>query len=88
MTDELIAWQMSTTKGREFVAVLLGLTGAGALGGTGNYATDFYSLGRRSVGEDILRFIRGMETEDGLALEYKMMREQKQREEEDENGEY
>jgi len=86
MDADNLAWQMSTEKGRQFVAELLDLCGAGALGGTGNYATDFYSLGRRSVGEDILRMIRSVEAvgTDGLALEYKMLREHKKRKEQEE----
>ena len=86
MNEEILAWQISTEKGRQFVAEILDLAGAGALGGTGNYATDFYTQGRRSVGEDILRFIRQMENEDGLAAEYKMMREHKKRKDDEYNG--
>lgn len=76
---------MSTERGRQFVAEVLDLCGAGAIAATGNYAQDFYSLGRRSVGEDILRAVRridaGNEKSDGLALEYTMMREHKKRQE-------
>jgi len=86
MDADNLAWQMSTAKGRQFVAELLDLCGAGALGGTGNYAQDFFSLGRRSVGEDLLRMIRSIEAvgTDGLALEYAMLREHKNRQEEEE----
>jgi len=86
MDENVIEWQMSTEQGRQFVAELLDLCGAGALGGTGNYAQDFFSMGRRSVGEDILRMIRGIEAvgTDGLALEYAMLREHKNRNEQEE----
>jgi len=85
MTEEILNWQMSTEKGRQFVAEVLDLCGAGALGGTGNYAHDFYSLGRRAVGEDILNLVRDLSISDGLALEYQMLREHKKRMEENEN---
>lgn len=85
-------WLMSSERGRQFVAELLDLCGAGAMGGTGTGTTDFYLIGRRSVGEDVLRAIRAHDAEsevdsDGLALEYLMMREHKRRrEQEDFNG--
>jgi len=79
---------MSTEAGRQFVAEVLDLCGAGAIAATGNYAQDFYSLGRRAVGEDILRAVRMIEagggSSDGLALEYMMLREHKQRREQEE----
>ena len=85
MDDDNLLWIMTTEKGRQFVAELLDICGAGALGGTGNYAQDFFSQGRRSVGEDLLRMIRSIEAvgTDGLALEYKMLREHKNRNEEE-----
>lgn len=83
ISDDILDWQMSTEKGRQFVAELLDICGAGALGGTGNYAQDFYSLGRRSVGEDILRGIRNLEHADGLHLEYTMLKEHKHRKDEE-----
>ena len=81
---------MSMERGRQFVAEVLDLCGAGAFGGTGVATRDFYLIGRRSVGEDILQFIRSIEAEselasDGLTLEYLMMREHKRRKEVD-NG--
>lgn len=85
MTEDILEWQMSTEKGRQFVAEILDLCGAGALGGVGNYAKDFYSMGRRAVGEDILNMVRDISMSDGLALEYQMMREHKKRMEEDED---
>lgn len=76
---------MSTEAGRQYTAEILDLCGAGAIAATGNYAQDFFSLGRRSVGEDLLRAIRTIEAgggvSDGLALEYMMLREHKQRKE-------
>jgi hypothetical protein len=85
MDEDNLLWIMTTEQGRQFVAELLDLCGAGALGGTGNYAQDFFSMGRRSVGEDLLRIIRSIEAveTDGLALEYKMLREHKNRNEEE-----
>lgn len=81
---------MSTERGRQFVAELMDLCGAGAMGGSGVQTTDFYLIGRRSVGEDVLHAIRSIEAAsevetDGLTLEYMMMREHKRRKELD-NG--
>lgn len=89
MDVDNLAWIMSTGQGRQFVAEVLDLCGAGPLGGAGNFAQDFYSFGRRSVGEDLLRTIRRIEAtggknSDGLALEYAMLREHQQRKEEEE----
>ena len=84
MTDESISWIMSSSKGRQFMAELLDLCGAGAIGSMGNYAQDWYSLGRRAVGEDILRRIRDIDG--GLIMEYTMMDEHKKRLEEDDDG--
>lgn len=90
MDIDNLATIMSTEAGRQFFAEVLDLCGAGAVAATGNYAQDFYSLGRRSVGEDMLRAVRMIEagggSSDGLALEYMMLREHKQRQEENENG--
>lgn len=87
---ENLQWVMSTEQGRQFVSEILSLCGAGAMGGTGVGTKDFYLIGRRSVGEDLLHFIRSIEagggSSDGLALEYMMLREHKQRQEENENG--
>ncbi len=87
MDEDNLLRIMTTEQGRQFVAELLDMCGAGALGGTGNYAQDFYSMGRRSVGEDILRLIRSIKAvgTDGLALEYTMLREHKNRNEEEED---
>lgn len=77
MTQDILDWQMSTPNGRQFVAELLDLCGAGALAGVGNYAQDFYSLGRRAVGEDVQRLIRL--SKDGLDKEYLMLKEHQKR---------
>lgn len=88
MDVENVAWLMSTENGRQFVAELLDLCGAGAYGAFGNYSQDWYTIGRRSVGEDLLRIIRSIPAEntqnDGLALEYAMLREHKRRNETEE----
>lgn len=85
MDIENLATIMSTEAGRQFVAEVLDLCGAGAIAATGNYAQDFYSLGRRAVGEDLLRAVRLIDADggslDGLALEYMMLKEHKQRKE-------
>lgn len=87
MDIDNLARIMSLEAGRQFVAELLDLCGAGPLGGAGNYAQDFYSFGRRSVGEDLLRAIRRIEASgqnsDGLSIEYTMMREHKRRKEQE-----
>lgn len=75
---------------RQFVAELLDFCGVGAYCINGNNALDWYTQGRRSVGEDIIRTIRGIksidQTQDGLALEYQMLREHnKRRDIEDDN---
>ena len=82
MDLENLQWVMSTERGRKFVAEVLNLCGAGPLSGTGESTTDFYLFGRRSVGEDLMRFVRMIESDgenDGLALEYIMLREELKR---------
>jgi len=85
LNPDNIAYIMTTENGRQFVAELLDLCGVGALGASGNHAQDWWNIGRRSVGEDLLRIIRNIpansEKADGLALEYLMLREHKRRKE-------
>ena len=81
---------MRQSDGRRFVADVLTLCGVDQHYTTGNEREDIFANGRRSVGDEILRHIRRIESvsesEDGLALEYKMRREQKRRMEESEDG--
>ena len=88
MDIENVSWVMTTEQGRQFVAELLDLCGVGAYGSTNDYAQNWYGMGRRSVGEDLLRIIRRIPAEstqnDGLALEYAMLREHKRRKETEE----
>ncbi len=81
---------MRQPDGRQFVSELLDLCGTGQHYTTGNGREDAFVSGRLAVGDEILRHIRLIkstnESEDGLALEYLMMREQKRRLEELEDG--
>lgn len=81
---------MRQSDGRRFVSDVLTLCGVDQHYTTGNEREDIFANGRRSVGDEILRHIRRIESvsesEDGLALEYKMRREQKRRMEESEDG--
>ena len=81
---------MRRPEGRRFVLEVLDLCSVDQHYTTGNEREDIFANGRRSVGDEILRCIRriksGNESEDGLALEYLMMREQKRRLEELEDG--
>jgi len=91
MDIENLALIMSNERGRQFVSEVLDLCGAGAMGGTGIKTRDFFLIGRRSVGEDILHAIRSIDEDseiasDGLTLEYLMMKESKRRRKETENG--
>lgn len=76
--------------GRRFVSEVLALCGVDQHYTSGNVNEDAFASGRRFVGEEILRHIRRIESvsesDDGLALEYKMRREQKRRMEELEDG--
>lgn len=90
MDTENLQHIMSTERGRQFIAELLDMCGTGAMGGSGMKTRDFYLIGRRSVGEDLLQKIRSIEAvseveTDGLTLEYLMMREYKRRKDVD-NG--
>lgn len=77
---------LSTPAGRKCISDILSLCGAGAFGPVGSLSLDWYTLGRRSVGEDIIQTVRQIEGvgTDGLSLEYKMLREKKEREKEEE----
>lgn len=81
---------MRRPEGRRFVLEVLALCGVDQHYTTGNGREDIFANGRRSVGDEILRNIRRIESasesEDGLALEYTMRREHQRRMEELEHG--
>ena len=81
---------MRRPEGRRFVLEVLDLCCVNQHYTTGNGREDIFANGRRSVGEEILRCIRRIESvsesEDGLALEYTMRREHQRRMEELEHG--
>jgi histidinol-phosphate transaminase len=81
---------MRRPEGRRFVLEVLDLCCVNQHYTTGNGREDIFANGRRSVGDEILRNIRRIESasesEDGLALEYTMRREHQRRMEELEHG--
>lgn len=81
---------MRRPEGRRFVLEVLDLCSVDQHYTTGNGREDIFANGRRSVGDEILRNIRRIESasesEDGLALEYTMRREHQRRMEELEHG--
>ena len=81
---------MRRPEGRRFVLEVLDLCSVDQHYTTGNGREDIFANGRRSVGDEILRNIRRIESasesEDGLALEYTMRREHQRRMEELERG--
>lgn len=81
---------MRRPEGRRFVLEVLDLCCVDQHYTTGNGREDIFANGRRSVGDEILRCIRRIESasesEDGLALEYTMRREHQRRMEELEHG--
>lgn len=83
MDIDNLANVMRTEPGRRFVAELLLLCGEGCHSTTNNPIADSYTNGRRAVGDDVLHLIRQIdsanESNDGLALEYTMRREQSRR---------
>ena len=84
MDENALRWLMNTEEGRQVVFGILELTGAYRTDFSAEENTNLYLAGRRSIGTDLLQEIRRLEregtvNEDGLALEYRMLREAKER---------
>lgn len=76
---ELLAHIMATEEGREFIFELLEATGANKYGGiTLNSNIVAYTIGRRSIGEELLEVLRN-DIDDGLKLELLMRQEARAR---------
>lgn len=85
MDENALRWLMNTEEGRQVILGILELAGVYRTDVSADKNTNAYFAGRRSIGTDILQEIRNLkrsgETEDGLALEYRMLREDKDRRE-------
>ena len=84
MDPNALRWVMNTEEGRQVVFGILELAGADRTDYSAEKNTNLYLAGRRSIGTDILQEVRslkrgGTTSEDGLALEYRMLREEKER---------
>ena len=77
---------MGTEDGRHVIADILDLCGTSSHYTTGNDRKDAFFNGRRSVGDELRNWVRSIKaktpSEDGLALEYTMLREHIRRMEE------
>lgn len=85
MDENALRWLMNTEEGRQVILGILELAGVYRTDVSAEKNTNAYFAGRRSIGTDILQEIRNLkrsgETEDGLALEYRMIREDQERRE-------
>jgi hypothetical protein len=84
MDENALRWLMNTEEGRQVVFGILELAGVYRTDFSSDENTNLYLAGRRSIGTDLLQEIRRLEqegtvNEDGLALEYRMLREAKER---------
>lgn len=83
MDEEALRRMMSTEEGRQVIFDILELAGVYRTDRSEERNTNQYLAGRRSIGTDILQEIRNLKRsgveEDGLALEYRMLREEKER---------
>lgn len=84
MDIEKLRAVMSTEDGRQAIHDILTLTGVYSTY-YGESVTNMVLVGRRTIGTEILQHIRNIkkvgEAEDGLALEYRMLREAQERQE-------
>lgn len=85
MNLESLELTLSYPEGRECISDILSLCGVGPFAPIGDFSKDWYNIGRRSIGEELLFVIRQIEgtRQDGLSLEYVMLREKMQREKEE-----
>ena len=84
MDKTVLRWMMTTEEGRQAMLGILELTGVYRTDYSDGENTNMLLAGRRSVGTDLLQEIRNLEREageDGLSLEYRMLREAKERSE-------
>lgn len=82
MDKRTLRWLMITQEGRQAMLDVLELTGVYRTEYSDDENTNMLLAGRRSVGTDLLQEIRSLEREageDGLSLEYRMLREEKER---------
>lgn len=82
MDKTTLRWLMTTREGREAMLGVLELTGVYRTDFSDGENTNMLLTGRRSVGTDLLQEIRSLEREageDGLSLEYRMLREDQER---------
>ncbi|MBR4908811.1 MAG: hypothetical protein IKZ43_07360 [Acidaminococcaceae bacterium] len=82
MDKTTLRWLMTTREGREAMLGVLDLTGVYRTDFSDGENTNMLLTGRRSVGTDLLQEIRSLEREDGedgLSLEYRMLREDQER---------
>lgn len=85
---ELLANIMATEEGREFIFELLEATGTNKYGGiTLNGNIVVYTIGRRSIGEELLEVLRN-DIDDGLKLELLMRQEARARPKEKQKDPY
>ena len=82
MEEKSLRWMMGSQEGRKVMLDILELTGVYRTDTNDWENTNMVLVGRRSVGSDLLREIRSLEREageDGLSLEYRMLREEQER---------
>lgn len=82
MEEKSLRWLMAHEEGRQAMLGILELTGVYRTDVSEWETTNMVHVGRRSVGSDLLCEIRSLEREageDGLSLEYRMLREEQER---------
>ncbi|MBQ8920320.1 MAG: hypothetical protein IJ056_09480 [Acidaminococcaceae bacterium] len=82
MDETALRWLMDHEEGRQAMLEVLELTGVYRTDSSDGANTNMLLIGRRSVGSDLLQKIRSLGRkagEDGLSLEYRMLREEKER---------
>ena len=84
MDKDILRWLMGCPEGRMAMMCVLAMTGVYRTDYSDAEKTNMLLAGRRSIGTDLLAEIRSLEREsrdgeDGLAMEYQMLREEEDR---------